>query len=128
MSTKDNKAVVRRFATAFTDHNAAELRQVLAPDLVEGMTKASINNPTWGDHRVEIADMMAEDDKVWALLATSGRHIGPWHGLPATGKTWTNQVAMYCRVANGRIVEMKLIPDDQNMARQLGAVVSVSPL
>ena len=33
MSTEENKAVVRRFAEAFTNHDAAVLNEVLSPDL-----------------------------------------------------------------------------------------------
>ena len=35
MSTEENKAVVRRFAEAFTNHDAAVLNEVLAPDLAK---------------------------------------------------------------------------------------------
>ena len=86
-----------------------------------------MNDARWADHRIEVADSMADGDKVWALLGTSGRHIGEWLGLPATGKTWTNRVAMYSRVVNGKIIELILIPDQGNLAKQLGGVLSASP-
>jgi predicted ester cyclase len=129
MSTEENKAVVRRFAEAFTNHDAAVLSEVLSPDLAKSVIEQVLpwNDARWADHRIEVADSMAEGDKVWALLATSGRHIGEWLGLPATGKAWTNRVAMYSRVVNGKIVEWILIPDIGNHVSQLGGGLSASP-
>ena len=37
----------------------------------------------WGDHRIEITDMIAEGDTVWARVATSGGHTGEWRGIAA---------------------------------------------
>ena len=129
MSTEENKAVVRRFAEAFTNHDAAVLNEVLAPDLAKKVIEQWFpgNDALWADHRAEVADIVAEGDKAWALLATSGRHIGEWMGLPATGKAWTNRVALFCRLADGKIVEWVVIPDIQNHMNQLGAVLSASP-
>ena len=129
MSTEENKAVVRRFAEAFTNHDAAVLNEVLAPDLAKKVIEQWLpgNDALWADHRAEVADIVSEGDKAWALLATSGRHIGEWMGLPATGKAWTNRVAVFCRVVNGKIVEWVVIPDIQNHMNQLGGVLSASP-
>ncbi len=129
MSTEENKAVVRRFANAFTQHDAAVLNEVLSPELAKMVIEEwlPMNDARWADHRIEVADIVAEGDKVWALLATSGRHIGEWMGLPATGKAWTNRVALFCQVANGKIVEWVVIPDIGNHVSQLGGVLSASP-
>jgi ketosteroid isomerase-like protein len=130
MSTEENKTVVRRFADAFTNRDLAGLNEVLAPDLAKEVIEQWFpeNDATTADHRVGIVDIMAEGDRVSALMATSGRHIGEWMGLPATGKAWTNQVAAFCRVADGKIVEwVAVIPDTENVISQLGGVLSAAP-
>lgn len=123
MSIEENKDVVRRFAAAFTSQNVAGIRDVLAPDLAKKVIEEWLpsNSASFAGHSAEVAEVMAEGDRVWALLATSGRQIGPWLGLAATGKDWTNRVAMYARVSDGKIIEMRMIPDQNNLARQLGA-------
>ena len=128
MSIEENKNVVRRFAEAFTDQDSSLLNEVLSPDLAkEVIGWFPGNNALWADHRVQIGDIVAEGDKVWALLATSGKQIGVWMGLPATGRAWTNRVALFCRLANGKIVEWVIIPDIENHVAQLGGVLSASP-
>jgi ketosteroid isomerase-like protein len=130
MSTEENKSVVRRFAEAFTNRDHANLNEVLAPDLAKEVIEQWLpgNDACWADHRIEVADIMAEGDRVSALLAASGRHIGEWMGLPATGRTWTNQIALFCRVESGKIVKwIAVISDIGNRASQLGGVLRALP-
>ena len=130
MSTEENKGIVRRFAEAFTNRDHASLNEVLAPDLAKEVIEQWLpgNDACWADHRVEVADIMAEGDRVSALLAASGRHIGEWMGLPATGRTWTNQIALFCRVESGKIVKwIAVISDINNRASQLGGVLRALP-
>ena len=78
----------------------------------------------WGDHRIEITDMIAEGDKVWARVATSGGHTGEWKGIAPTGKRWTNTGVMFFRIANGRIAEWSGQFDQLNLLMQLGATIT----
>lgn len=89
MSTEENKAVVRRFIDAVNRHDDALLREVMVADLAEKWITRYIPSADarFANHRAEITDMMAEGDKVWARLASSGRHVGEWMGLPATGRS-----------------------------------------
>ena len=49
--------------------------------------------------------MIAEGDKVWARVATSGGHTGEWKGIAPTGRRWTNTGVIFLRIANGRVAE-----------------------
>ncbi len=127
MSTDENKAVVRRCWDAFSRQDPVGIRATTSPEVAERWIKAAMQNKTWGDHTVEITEIMAEGDKVFALLTTRGKHIGEWNGLPATGKRWTNRVMLFCRVVDGKIVEPVLIADLHNQAKELGAVIRAVP-
>jgi predicted ester cyclase len=67
--------------------------------------------------------MMAEGDKVWAGVSASQRLVGEWHGLPATGKTFSSSGVGFCRIANGKIVELSSLFDGLNQVQQLGGRV-----
>lgn len=129
MSVEDNKAIVRRFLEAINQQDEAELAAVVAPDLLdenkEGMQWV---HATFAGHRVEITDMVAEGDKVWAHLATSGSHTGEVHGIPPTGKQWTNTGVYFMRVVDGKIVAREGLFDALNMLEQLGATITPPPI
>jgi C-1 hydroxylase len=125
MSTEENKAVVRRFIDAFHRRDAAAFREVAAPDLAkvaieEWMPSGDV---IWADRRLDITQMMAEGDWVWARLSSSGRHIGEWMGLPPTGKTSSSTGIGFMRVSGGKVVEFLNIWDNLGRIQQLGGVV-----
>jgi C-1 hydroxylase len=125
MSTEENKAVVRRFLGTFFRRDVAALREVAAPDLA----KVAIEQwmpmvaACWADPQWDITEMVAEGDKVWARVTHSGRHIGEWQGLPATGKTSTGMSVGFARVSGGKVVEFGGLWDDLARLQQLGGVV-----
>ena len=78
----------------------------------------------FGDHRVEITDMVAEGDRVWVRADTSGGHTSEWLGIPPTGKRWSNPGAFFYRLAGGRIAEEQWVFDALSHVRQLGATLT----
>jgi predicted ester cyclase len=124
MSTEDNKAVVRRFLDTFYRRDVAAFREVTAPDLAKVIEQwMPIQDGIWADRQLSITEMMAEGDRVWARLASSGRHIGEFRGLPPTGKPSTGAGIGFMRVSGGRVVEFSAIWDDIARLQQLGGVV-----
>lgn len=81
----------------------------------------------WSGHRIEVADVIAEGDKVWCRLRTYGTHAGEWLGIPSTGRPWTNTGVWFFRISAGRIVEVEWKMDELNLLRQLGATFSPPP-
>ncbi len=125
MSTEENKAVVRRFVDTFYRRDVAALREVAAPDLAKVLIEQAMpaGDAFWADRRLDITEMMAEGDWVWARMTHSGRHIGEWQGLPPTGKTSTNAGVGFMRVIGGKVVEFSALWDDLGRIQQLGGVV-----
>ena len=125
MSTEENKAVVSRFIDTFYRRDAAAFREVTGPDLADVAIEQWMpaQDAMWADRRLDITEMMAEDDLVWARLSSSGRHIGEWMGLPPTGKTSSSTGIGFMRVSGGKVVEFSAIWDDLGRIQQLGGVV-----
>ncbi len=127
MSIEQNRDLAFRGFDAINRQDAANLTAVFSPKWA-----AEINgwfpriNATWAGHHVEVAELVAEGDKVWCRLRTSGTHSGEWAGIPATGKRWANTGLWFLRIVDGRIVEVEWLFDEIGLMRQLG--VSITPV
>jgi len=138
MSTEENKTLVRRLCTAFntaldgrdptalTEQDVAVFDEIMTPDLARSTKQEFLPAvySLWGDHRIEITDMVAEGDKVWARVATSGGHTGEWRGVAPTSRRWTNTGILFIRTANGRVAEWSGQFDELNHLTQLGATIT----
>ena len=138
MSTEENKTLARRLCTAFntalngreptaiTEQDVAAFDEIMTPDLARSTKQEFLPAvySLWGDHRIEITDMVAEGDKVWARVATSGGHIGEWRGIAPTGRRWTNTGVLFIRIADERIAEWSGLFDELNHLTQLGATIT----
>ena len=132
MSLEENKAIVRRFIEAYNKRNLDLLDDLVAPDyvdhthqlqgleslkqLMKGGFKAF---PDWHE---TIEDIIAEGDKVWVRVKTTGTHTGKWVGLAPTGKKVTSMVVQIFRIVNGKLVEYRHISDSLDLLKQLGAI------
>lgn len=73
------------------------------------------------DFRMEIVDLIAEDDKVVAHFRCSGTHEGEWRGRPATGRRFEAVDEVYIfRVEGGKLVSATVIEDNLGRLQQLG--------
>ena len=125
MPIEENKTLVHRLIEALNERDFATLDEIATADLAHHFKEQTIPFVfgTFGDHRVKIVDMIAEGDKVWARLATSGGHTGEWMGIAPTGKKWTNTGIYFLRIAHGKIVELSSLFDNLNLLQQLGATI-----
>jgi steroid delta-isomerase-like uncharacterized protein len=121
MSLDENKAVVRRSIEAF---NARDLSagDVHSEDLRRDLQQY-VDTMPWGDHQVDITEMVAEGDRVVALIATQGVHSGEYQGMPPTGKRFTNRGVVVYRLEGGRVTEMDTYLDSLTVVKQLGGTV-----
>jgi hypothetical protein len=138
MSTEENKTLARRLCTTFntaldgrdptaiTEQDVAVFDEIMTLDLARSTKQEFLPAvySLWGDHRIEITDMVAEGDKVWARVATSGGHTGEWRGVAPTGRRWTNTGVLFIRIANGRVAEWSGQFDELNHLMQLGATIT----
>jgi C-1 hydroxylase len=59
---------------------------------------------------------------VWTRISATGTHMGPFMGVPATGRSFRIDVIDIVRVVDGRIVEHWGVADRLSIAQQLGVV------
>jgi predicted ester cyclase len=125
MSIEENTAIVRRAYEALNEQDLDSLDDLFAPDLVDGAKRATAwLNDTFTGHKVSITDMIAEGDKVWVRIATSGTHSGEWQGIPATGKEIAGTGARFFRLSEGKIVKVEALHDRLGQLLQLGATIA----
>src|SRR5215207_5070610 len=74
------------------------------------------------DIAFDIADQIAEGDRVVTRWTAHGTHTGPFTGLPATGRTYEFTGTATHRIAGDRVVECWTDMDEMGLLRQLGAV------
>ncbi len=73
------------------------------------------------DFQMEIADLVADSEKVAAHFRCSGTHLGEWMGHPPTGRRFHNVDEMYIfRVTGGKVVGAFGVEDNMRRMRQLG--------
>jgi predicted ester cyclase len=124
MSVEENKEIVRCCIDAFNAQDLETIDELVAPEYqpqVHGQNAWAVR--TFPGHHVEITDMVAEGDKVWVRLRTSGAYAGGFLDIPASDVQWTNTGAFFYRLAGGKIIEGEGLWDIVNHARELGAKV-----
>ena len=74
------------------------------------------------DFTCTIEDQIAEGDKVVTRLTMRGTHLGPYRGMPATGKKVEVAGVSIGRFARGKAIEGWLITDSLTLMQQLGLI------
>lgn len=77
------------------------------------------------DLRLDVAEVVAEDDHVMLRSALTGRHTGTLYGISASGNDLAFGVVDMFRVRDGNIVEHWWCRDDRILYRQIGALPPV---
>jgi predicted ester cyclase len=73
------------------------------------------------DFRMEIVQLVAEDDNVVARFRCSGTHLGEWQGSPPTGLRFERVDEVYFfEIGDGVIARAWGIEDTRSRERQLG--------
>lgn len=74
------------------------------------------------DLRLDVEDVIGEDDKVVARIVVTGTHRGEYMGLAPTGKRIAYDEIFIFRFADGRVVETWGVVDVLSQLKQLGVV------
>jgi len=136
MSAEENKAIVRRFMTAYNNRELDIFEELVAEDyydhvfeqrgrdnLKQLFTTAFEGFPDWYE---SIEDIIAEDDKVWLRVTATGTHTGEWNlfgaVLPPTGKEVTLHMVFIWRIEDGQLAEGWEVDGDLPFLMQLGVV------
>jgi predicted ester cyclase len=127
-----NIAIVQRVMNeGFNQGSLAVCDELYSPDAVEHQrgnqsgadgVKAVISTlRRWfSDFRIEIEDVIAEDDMVWFRNRATGTNDGHFMGFPPTGRKIDIIVYDTVRIKDGRIVEHWGVPDQFGAVLQLG--------
>lgn len=67
-----------------------------------------------------IEDIVAKDDRVWAVWTLRGTHTGPLFGIQATGRTVEVLEAGIWRIEDDLVAESWFFGDELALLRQLG--------
>jgi len=137
-SPEDNKALVRRMEDEiFNKRRLDAVDEFISPEYVlrtapDGVpsNRDAVRDAMamylagFPDLHVSVDQLLAEDDRVVALLTYSGTHEGELFGMPPTGKRISvRQIAMY-RVEDGQVAEEWEVSDQLGLMQQLGAIPS----
>ena len=103
MSTETNKAQFRRlYEEMFNKGDLAIVDDLVAPDAVNHEVPPGMNNrgpesarqvvtmlrTAFPDLHFTIEELVAESDTVAGRVTMSGTHLGPFQGIPATGRSF----------------------------------------
>ncbi len=117
------KALVRRLVEIVNAGDLSGLPEVATGQVAEaaagwiGPFRAS-----FPDFHMEVADVIAEGDKVVGHFKCSGTHRGEWQGRAPTGRRFEGVDEVYIfRVVDGKLsAATAVVEDDLGRLRQLG--------
>ncbi len=134
MDVDANKAIVRRlYDEGFNRCDLALLDELLAPAFVDRTASpgqapgaAGIKDAwrwfhaAFPDAHITVDELIAEGDQIAACVTMRGTHHGAFLGVPPTGKTVAVNGLEFCRIAGGKIVELRSEFGTLGALRQLG--------
>jgi steroid delta-isomerase-like uncharacterized protein len=133
-STEDHKRIVRRVYEEFTNGRQLDLAdELFSPEFVDHGAPADRRGvegvqetmrsflAAFPDFQFEIEAMVAEGDLVHVRGAISGTQLGPYAGIPGTGKHAQWSAMDDFRFQDGKIVERWTERNRVSQLRQLGA-------
>jgi steroid delta-isomerase-like uncharacterized protein len=136
--TTENAEIVRSYLQkVWNGRNVDRIDELLADGFVaHGLpahlpsgrqgVRAYVENTvgTFSDFKVVVDDVVAEGDKVAVRLTFSGTQKGAFHGVPATGKSFSISAMAFARLADGKIAEWWENADVLGLMQQIGAMPS----
>jgi steroid delta-isomerase-like uncharacterized protein len=140
----DNKALMRDYLDGFWNrYDEAVAERTVAVDatfhdfadspvaLPQGLAGVKAVRRQFGDGfpdiRMDVDDMVAEDDRVVVRWTVRGTHTGPFQGLPPTYRKIEFGGTTHVRIADGKIVEGWQHMDILKGMQQLGVVPTGLP-
>lgn len=138
MSVESNRELIRRFYDeGWTQNDLSVYDELVQEDFVdhqalpglppgrEGFKGLNVMfRAAFPDLRVDIDNVVAEEDKVGCRWRSTGTHEGELFGIPPTGSKVDVTATVFYRVENGRLAEGWIARDDVGLMRQLGVIPS----
>jgi predicted ester cyclase len=123
MQTDANKQLVRRLVDEVVTRRNAEPLDELAEGEFAELARRWISpfRAAFPDFRMEIVELVAENDTVVAHFRCSGTHRGEWLGLAPTGRRFEDVDEIYIfHIRNGKLATAVAVEDNLSRMRQLG--------
>jgi predicted ester cyclase len=123
MQTDANKQLVRRLVDeVVNERNADSLDDIAEGEFGELARRwVSPFRSSFPDFRMEIVELVAENDIVVAHFKCSGTHRGEWLGIAPTGRRFAGVDEIYIfHVRNGKLASAVGVEDNLSRMRQLG--------
>jgi predicted ester cyclase len=121
--TEANKEVVRRLVTEVLNGGHLEvIDELYAPGLAPAARRwITPFRASFPDVHMEIAELIAESDKVVGRFTCSATHLGEWLGHHPTGRRFerVDEVSIF-RFHDGKIAHVWSLEDSLARLRQLG--------
>ena len=138
MSIESNRTLIQRFYDEGWTQNNLDVYDELVnedfedhqalPGLPPGREGFKMLNvmfrSAFPDLRVDIDNVVAEEDKVGCRWRSTGTHQGELFGIPPTGNKVDVTATVFYRVEDGRLAEGWISRDDVGLMRQLGVIPS----
>jgi len=125
MSAQENKKFIRKYLEAISGNpKPPELVNQFVADqpLKDHIAMGEQGFPAY---TMDIDLMVAEDDLVSVIGRFGGTHTGPFMGIPATGKTFSDvPFHVTYRVDGGKIVDHWILLDSADLMQKLGLMAS----
>jgi predicted ester cyclase len=118
-----NKEIVRRLVTeVLNGGRLGVIDELYAPELAPAARRwIAPFRASFPDVHMEIAELIAEGDKVVGRFTCSATQLGEWLGHPPTGRRFdrVDEVSIF-RFRDGRIAHVWSLEDNLARLRQLG--------
>jgi steroid delta-isomerase-like uncharacterized protein len=139
MSSEENKTQYRHtLEEVFNKGDLAIIDDLVAPDFLNYDVPPGMNNrgpdstrqivrmlrTAFPDLHFTIEELVAEGDTVAGRVTMSGTHLGPFQGIPATGRSFEQAHMHFVRFRDGKAIEHRAVRDDLGMMRQLGVIAA----
>lgn len=122
---QQNKDVVRRLIDEVMNAGDLDILDELYAPALAASARSWIEpfRRSFPDMRMEIVELIAEDETVVGRFKCSGTHTGEWRGHPPTGKRFTriDEVGIF-HFRDGLILRAWSIEDTLRRLEQLGLV------
>jgi steroid delta-isomerase-like uncharacterized protein len=129
-----NKALTRQFFERISAGDLGAVDELVSDDYVEheqipGLASGKAGarqlfemfHSAFEQAALEVDEMIAEGDKVFALVRMTGTQRAEFMGIPATGNTIAVNICDYFRIDNGMLIEHWGVLDAAGMMQQLTA-------
>ena len=137
MSSEENKKQYRRtFEEVFNQGDLSIVDDLVTPDFLNHEVPPGMNNrgpestrqvvtmlrTAFPDLHFTIEELVAEGDTVASRVTMGGMHLGPFQGIPPTGRSFQQEHMHFVRFRDDKAIEHRAVRDDLGMMRQLGVI------